>query len=106
MSTPTTTAVADARIPAEHPFAAHLRRAAALEAPTPHRAWTPEDGWLSTADGGSGGNHVKIARLPLGGFGLLKAGGDAAEKWQGAAKARQADGQATGAGMTLPPMHS
>ena len=69
-------------------------------------AWTPEDGWLSTADGGSGGNHVKIARLPLGGFGLLKAGGDAAEKWQGAAKARQADGQATGAGMTLPPMHS
>ena len=43
---PGTTAVADARIPAAHPFAAHLRRVAALEAEQPHRVWTPEDGPL------------------------------------------------------------
>ncbi len=43
---PTTTALADARIPAAHPFAAHLRRTAALEAEQPHRPWTPEDGPL------------------------------------------------------------
>jgi 4,5-DOPA dioxygenase extradiol len=42
----TTTADADARIPAAHPFAAHLRRAADLEAAQPHRAWTPQDGPL------------------------------------------------------------
>jgi len=42
----TTTAVADARIPAAHPFAAHLRRVAAVEAEAPHRVWTPEDGPL------------------------------------------------------------
>lgn len=42
----TTTADADARIPAAHPFAAHLRRAAALAAEQPHRRWTPEDGPL------------------------------------------------------------
>jgi 4,5-DOPA dioxygenase extradiol len=41
-----TTAAADALIPASHPFAAHLRRAAALEARAPHRPWTPEDGPL------------------------------------------------------------
>ncbi|WP_127502639.1 dioxygenase family protein [Actinoplanes solisilvae] len=35
------TAVADARIPASHPFAEHLRKAAAAGE---HRAWTPEDG--------------------------------------------------------------
>jgi 4,5-DOPA dioxygenase extradiol len=35
------TAAADARIPAAHPFAAHLRKAAAAGE---HRAWTPEDG--------------------------------------------------------------
>jgi 4,5-DOPA dioxygenase extradiol len=40
-----TTAAADARIPSQHPFAAHLRRAAAERA-TPHRLWTPEDGAL------------------------------------------------------------
>lgn len=44
MTTPT--AIADARIPATHPFAAHLRRAAAVEAEQPHRLWTPEDGPL------------------------------------------------------------
>jgi 4,5-DOPA dioxygenase extradiol len=40
------TAAADARIPASHPFAAHLRRAAELQATSPHRPWTPEDGPL------------------------------------------------------------
>jgi 4,5-DOPA dioxygenase extradiol len=42
----TTTAAADALIPAQHPFAAHLHRAAAAELATPHRVWTPEDGAL------------------------------------------------------------
>jgi 4,5-DOPA dioxygenase extradiol len=42
----TTTAAADALIPAQHPFAAHLHRAAAAELATPHRVWTPEDGPL------------------------------------------------------------
>ncbi|MPZ60476.1 MAG: dioxygenase [Propionibacteriales bacterium] len=41
-----TTAAADARIPAEHPFAAHLRRTAAAEQAAPHRLWTPEHGPL------------------------------------------------------------
>ena len=40
------TALADARIPAQHPFAAHLRRVAAIEQAAPHRLWTPEDGAL------------------------------------------------------------
>ncbi|MFI8193918.1 dioxygenase [Streptomyces sp. NPDC085946] len=42
----TTTVAADARIPASHPFAAHLRHAAALEAAEPHRHWSPRDGAL------------------------------------------------------------
>ena len=42
----TSTALADARIPAQHPFAAHLRRAAEIEQSAPHRIWTPEDGAL------------------------------------------------------------
>ncbi|MCF6742756.1 dioxygenase [Blastococcus sp. KM273128] len=42
MTTPT--AAADARIPAAHPFAAHLRRAAVAEAAAAHRPWTPADG--------------------------------------------------------------
>jgi 4,5-DOPA dioxygenase extradiol len=46
MTAPGTTAAADARIPARHPFAAHLRRAAAVEQVDPHRLWTPEDGAL------------------------------------------------------------
>src|SRR5215217_9618896 len=41
-----TTAAADATIPASHPFAAHLRRAAAAEQAAPHLLWTPEDGPL------------------------------------------------------------
>jgi len=40
---PSTTAIADAQIPAGHPFTQHLRRASAL--PT-SRPWTPEDGPL------------------------------------------------------------
>jgi 4,5-DOPA dioxygenase extradiol len=43
---PSTTAAADARIPAHHPFAAHLRRTAETQRSTPHRVWTPEDGAL------------------------------------------------------------
>lgn len=38
--------LADARIPAQHPFAAHLRRAASAEQAAPHALWTPEDGPL------------------------------------------------------------
>ncbi|GAW50906.1 MULTISPECIES: dioxygenase [unclassified Nocardioides] len=41
-----TTALADARIPAGHPFAAHLRRVAEAERRAPHALWTPEDGPL------------------------------------------------------------
>jgi 4,5-DOPA dioxygenase extradiol len=40
------TAAADARIPAGHPFAAHLRHVAALDAVAPLRPWRPEDGPL------------------------------------------------------------
>ncbi|QCW49359.1 dioxygenase [Nocardioides dongxiaopingii] len=40
------TALADARIPVNHPFAAHLARAAAAERRAAHRAWTPDDGPL------------------------------------------------------------
>jgi 4,5-DOPA dioxygenase extradiol len=41
-----TTAAADARIPAGHPFAAHLRRAEAAERAAAHREWVPADGPL------------------------------------------------------------
>ena len=41
-----TTARADARIDPGHPFAAHLRGAAALAVARPHRAWTSADGPL------------------------------------------------------------
>jgi 4,5-DOPA dioxygenase extradiol len=41
-----TTAVADAMIPAQHPFAAHLARAAATEQAARHRLWTSDDGAL------------------------------------------------------------
>jgi 4,5-DOPA dioxygenase extradiol len=40
------TAVADASIPANHPFAAHLRMAANLQQSVPHRRWEPTDGPL------------------------------------------------------------
>ncbi len=41
-----TTARADARIDPGHPFAAHLRRAAAGRSARPHAAWTPAHGAL------------------------------------------------------------
>lgn len=41
-----TTAAADALIDPRHPFAAHLRHAAAAEAAAPHQAWTPQSGPL------------------------------------------------------------
>ncbi|WP_028661166.1 dioxygenase family protein [Nocardioides insulae] len=40
------TRAADSLIPAEHPFAAHLRTAAAARAARPHAPWTPADGPL------------------------------------------------------------
>jgi 4,5-DOPA dioxygenase extradiol len=43
---PSTTALADRRIAATHPFAAHLRRVEADRRRVPHRAWRPEDGAL------------------------------------------------------------
>ncbi|CAN5312663.1 class III extradiol ring-cleavage dioxygenase [soil metagenome] len=43
---PSSTAIADAQIRADHPFAAHLERARAAEAAAPHQVWTPEDGAL------------------------------------------------------------
>ncbi|MCU1606727.1 MAG: dioxygenase, partial [Modestobacter sp.] len=41
-----TTAAADLRIPAQHPFATHLGRAADAERANPHRLWAPGDGAL------------------------------------------------------------
>jgi 4,5-DOPA dioxygenase extradiol len=40
------TAAADARIAADHPFAAHLNRAAAAERAAAHRLWIPAHGPL------------------------------------------------------------
>lgn len=40
------TAAADARIDVRHLFAAHLRRAAAVETAHAHQVWTAEDGPL------------------------------------------------------------
>lgn len=45
-STSSTTAAADARIRADHPFAAHLRMAAEAERTNAHALWTPDDGAL------------------------------------------------------------
>ena len=42
----TSTAAADAQLPAGHPFVAHLRRVEAAERAEPHRPWTPDDGPL------------------------------------------------------------
>ncbi len=42
----TSTAQADARIPAQHPFAQHLRSAAAAAQASPHAPWTPASGPL------------------------------------------------------------
>ena len=43
---PSSTARADAQIPASHPFAAHLREVAARDSVRPLRPWAPEDGPL------------------------------------------------------------
>ncbi|MEQ3552119.1 class III extradiol ring-cleavage dioxygenase [Pseudonocardia nematodicida] len=57
MTPASTTAAADARIPGTHPFAAHLRRAAAQ----PHRPWTPEDGALPSLYVSHGGGPMPLA---------------------------------------------
>ena len=56
---PTTTALADARIPADHLFTRHLRRVAASE---PHRSWTPEDGALPSLYLSHGGGPMPFER--------------------------------------------
>ncbi|MBU2664166.1 dioxygenase [Actinoplanes bogorensis] len=53
-----TTEAADARIPAAHPFAAHVRRAVAAEAADPHRTWTPADGPLPSLYVSHGGGPM------------------------------------------------
>ena len=60
--TTSTTALADARVPAAHPFAAHLRRVAELEAADPHRAWTPADGALPSLYLSHGGGPMPFER--------------------------------------------
>ncbi|MEV0686883.1 class III extradiol ring-cleavage dioxygenase [Nocardia sp. NPDC050378] len=57
---PSTTAAADARIPAAHPFAAHLRRAADLEAAAPHRHWISDDGPLPALYLSHGGGPMPL----------------------------------------------
>lgn len=42
----TSTALADSRLPAHHPFARHLLRAEAVSRRAPHESWTPADGPL------------------------------------------------------------
>ena len=59
---PATTAATDARIPADHPFAAHLRRVADLEAEQPHRPWTPDDGPLPSLYLSHGGGPMPFER--------------------------------------------
>ncbi|CAL9350485.1 4,5-DOPA dioxygenase extradiol [Streptomyces sp. enrichment culture] len=57
-----TTAAADARIPSSHPFVAHLRHAAALEAAEPHRPWSPQDGPLPSLYLSHGGGPLPFER--------------------------------------------
>jgi 4,5-DOPA dioxygenase extradiol len=57
------TAAADARIPASHPFAEHLRRSAAVEASAPHRPWTPDDGPLPSLYLSHGGGPLPFESL-------------------------------------------
>ncbi|MBQ7805734.1 MAG: dioxygenase [Rhodococcus sp.] len=52
------TAAADAKIPAAHPFAQHIRRVATLEAAHPHQYWTPADGPLPSLYVSHGGGPV------------------------------------------------
>lgn len=58
--TSSTTVAADARIPAGHPFAAHLRHAADLETAAPHRHWTPADGPLPAVYLSHGGGPLPL----------------------------------------------
>jgi 4,5-DOPA dioxygenase extradiol len=51
---------ADARIPSSHPFARHLRRAAALEAGAPLRPWVPEDGPMPSLYLSHGGGPMPL----------------------------------------------
>ena len=55
-----TTAAADSRIPAAHPFAVHLRHVADLDATQPHRGWTPEDGPLPALYLSHGGGPMPL----------------------------------------------
>ena len=59
---PTTTATADAHIPSDHPFAAHLRTVAALDHASPHREWTPQDGALPSLYLSHGGGPMPFTR--------------------------------------------
>ena len=45
-SSASTTALADSRIPPDHPLSRHLARARSAQAADPHALWTPEDGAL------------------------------------------------------------
>jgi 4,5-DOPA dioxygenase extradiol len=56
------TAADDARIPGDHPFVAHLRRVAALQAEQPHRSWTPDDGPLPSLYLSHGGGPIPFER--------------------------------------------
>jgi 4,5-DOPA dioxygenase extradiol len=61
MTTPTgATAAADARIPAQHPFAEHLRRVHAAEHADPHREWTTDDGALPALYLSHGGGPMPL----------------------------------------------
>jgi len=58
----TSTARADARIPHAHPFATHLRRAAAAEQVDPHRPWRQQDGPLPSLYLSHGGGPMPFER--------------------------------------------
>lgn len=54
------TALADALFAEGHPFRAHLRRAAAAEAASPHQLWRPEDGPLPAIYLSHGGGPLPL----------------------------------------------
>ena len=54
------TALADARLPARHPFRSHLRRVAEAEAAAPHRLWQPGDGPLPALYLSHGGGPLPL----------------------------------------------
>ena len=53
-------AVAHDRLPVDHPFAQHVRRASALEAADPHRRWSPDDGPLPSLYLSHGGGPMPL----------------------------------------------